>query len=232
MKKRWGDVEDEEAAAVAEAAGQRIFTSGPVGVRFNGLYAVYDNGEMVTITIIYSDDYNLQDGVPVTVDPEPIYLPRSLFASDEQLLEWCRKVHHDFQRLWHKVMVVETEQHFRDAANYHLGKMGVAPVDLKAVVRAHQDYIEDEIKNRFQSRDVDVKSKRGRHSKWGEARLMAELQAIVNDLNIPPEQLTWEPIFLKLKGKFPQEAPKNAEVLRKRAASFGKNLSDLQRVGK
>ncbi len=221
--------QDQDLAKIQQ---QRIFASSPIRLNYEGLYGVYDDGQNVIITILSSGD------------PDPVYralqekdgsgiivLPRSLFSSDEQLMEWCESVHTDFQRLWHKVMVVETEQHFRDAANFHLGQMGIVPIDLPTVVRAHQDFIEDELKARFQlPKNTPIRRRRGQFSKWTEAEILTEVRAILNILL--PGKHNYDEVNRVLTERHPNRPIKSGESLRKLLSSYGYTLTKIKRLNR
>ncbi len=216
----------EKKGSVVVATEKRVelLEQKPVMVTFRGICDLICDSQFATICIYYAADDN--EILPLDVTPKTTFvrLPLSIFSSEAQLREWYAAVYLDFQTKWHPVMVNETQNHFQDSVNYHLGKMGIVPINFDLVIRDRQGRVARDLKGRFELPEGD--RGRGRFSKWSEAELLTEVRGVLNTL--PPGQRRYSPVNNKLKELHPERAPKNGEALRKLLGSFGYTLQKVK----
>lgn len=200
---------------------------GAVGTVFAGMFEVFVSAETVLLRISYSADSNVSPGSPIQPEPAILTAPRSLFADDAQIAAWAQGVYENVLRLWHVVLVTETDLHFRDAALVVANHMGLVSAGPEAIIKEHLKAVGRRLRDRF---NLPPPAERGQKSPWTAGDLIMALQAIVNELDVPATRLTWELIHEKLKVRFPKKAPKSPESLRKLAGTFGHTLTDLRRI--
>lgn len=204
--------------------GPRAITeTGEEVVLFGGWIDVLERAGAYRFVIRWPPDPTLGREVePLTMD-----VPPGIINTEDEFRELREAAYNVFNGFWRRVMVFETEQHFRDSVNWALSHLQLSSVDVKDVIDHHLRASATDLRVRFRL----PPSGRGQPTKWDEITLVTEVRAILNALDQDQkDSYLLDLINKELKKRHPGRAPKNGESLRKLLGSFGYTLKKIKKA--